>query len=81
VNIRQYIESGIIESYVLGLASAEEVAAFEKILPFYPEIQGALIEFESQLELFAVRSEIPPPPGIRGKLDGHFQDPPAVKPK
>lgn len=79
MNIQAYIESGIIESYALGLASSAEVAELEKNLPLYPEIRGALAEFEYQLELFAVRSEIPPPPGIRGKLDGDFRDLPAVR--
>lgn len=80
MNTRQYIESGIIESYALGLASPAEVAEFEKILPFYPDIQSALADFEYQLELFAMQSEIPPPPAIRGKLEGYFRDLPAIKP-
>jgi hypothetical protein len=79
VNIQQYIETGIIESYALGLASSEEAAEFEKLLSFYPEVQLALAEFEYQLELFAVQSEIPPPPGIRGKIEKQLRDLPVIK--
>ena len=31
MDIKEYIQSGIIEQYVLGLASAEEVAELEQL--------------------------------------------------
>jgi anti-sigma-K factor RskA len=50
VNIKEYISSGIIESYVLGLASAEERAEFENLCLQHPELVAARNKFEVSLE-------------------------------
>lgn len=50
MNIKDYISSGIIESYVLGLASAEERTEFEKLCREYPELVAARTSFELALE-------------------------------
>jgi anti-sigma-K factor RskA len=50
VNIQEYISSGIIESYVLGLASDEERTEFESMCATYPEVSKARNEFELSLE-------------------------------
>jgi anti-sigma-K factor RskA len=50
VNIKEYISSGIIESYVLGLATRQESEEFEKLSAQYPEIAAARNEFELSLE-------------------------------
>ncbi|MBN9380749.1 MAG: hypothetical protein J0H74_08295 [Chitinophagaceae bacterium] len=79
MKIQQYIASGIIESYVLGLASPEEASQLERLLPFYPELQAALSDFEFQLELFSIQHEEPPPPGLFQKIQDRVRDLPAVK--
>jgi len=50
VNIQEYISSGIVESYVLGLASPEERVEFEGLCVQYPELVAARTEFELALE-------------------------------
>lgn len=50
MNIREYISSGIVESYVLGLASPEESAEFERYCEQYPELAAARDAFEQSLE-------------------------------
>jgi anti-sigma-K factor RskA len=52
VNIQEYISTGIIESYVLGLASSPERAEFEAMCSAHPEIQKARDEFEQSLEKY-----------------------------
>ena len=79
MNIEQYITSGIIESYAMGLASPGEVAQLEKLLPLHPELQEALSDFEYQLELFSVENEIPPPPGTREKIEARLRELPAIR--
>jgi hypothetical protein len=79
LNIQQYITSGVIETYVLGLASAEEASQLERLLPFYPELQAALSDFGFQLELFAIQHEEPPPPGIFQKIRDRVRELPAVR--
>jgi len=79
VKIQEYIASGVIESYVLGLASPEEVAQIEELLPVHPQLQDALSDFEFQLELFALENEVPPPPGVREKIFDRLREVPAVR--
>jgi anti-sigma-K factor RskA len=56
VNIHEYISSGIIESYVLGLASEEERIEFEEMCDKYPELVEARNNFEMALEEQARRN-------------------------
>ena len=79
MNIQQYIASGIIESYVLGLASPDEADQLERLLPFYPELQAAVSDFGFQVELFAIQNEIPPPAGSFSKIQDRWRDLPVVK--
>jgi len=74
VNIELYIQSGIVESYALGLASPREVAEFEQLLPHYPVLREALSDFEYQLELFSIDSEVPPPPDIKKKIEARLRE-------
>ncbi len=50
MNIQDYISSGIVESYVLGLASPEERVEFESLCVQYPELVAARTNFELSLE-------------------------------
>jgi len=68
LNIQEYISSGIIESYVLGLASAEEKAEFEQLLKQFPELVQARTAFEESLEAFARKHAITPPAGTKENI-------------
>jgi len=81
VNIELYIQSGIIESYALGLATPFEVAEFEQLLPHFPELREALSDFEYHLELFSIDNEVPPPPELREKIKSRIREVPAVQEK
>jgi hypothetical protein len=79
LNIQQYITSGVIETYVMGLASPEEASQLERLLPFYPDLQAAISDFGFQLELFSIQHEEPPPPGTFQKIRDRVRELPAVK--
>ncbi len=49
MNISEFISSGIIESYVLGIASFEEIKNIHKIEKLYPEIINEINEVEYTL--------------------------------
>ncbi|HMG68346.1 MAG TPA: anti-sigma factor [Chitinophagaceae bacterium] len=68
MNIQEYISSGIIESYVMGLASNEEKAEFEQLCAQYPELKEARNNFELALEEQAKRNAISPPEGIKNRI-------------
>ncbi len=65
MNVQEYISSGIIESYVMGLASEAERAEFEQWCAKYPELVAAHREFEKELEQFASDHAVPPPVGVK----------------
>jgi anti-sigma-K factor RskA len=68
LNIQEYISSGIIESYVLGLASPEERLEFEKNCEAYAEIRAARENFEKALEEQAMENAHTPPSRLKGKV-------------
>ena len=80
VNIELYIQSGIVESYALGLATEPERDEFEQLMPHYPELGLALSEFEYQLELFAIENEVPPPTGTREQIEARLRETPMRRP-
>lgn len=68
MNIQEYISSGIVESYVLGLASAEERSEFETMCRQYPELEKARTDFELALEKAALQNAIAPPGELKEKI-------------
>ena len=68
MNIQEYISGGIIESYVLGLASEEERREFEKICEQYPEVLAARTAFEMALEKQAMENALAPPADLKNKI-------------
>lgn len=50
MNIKEYISSGIIELYVLGICSPAEEKEFESLRLQYPELDAAVLQYEGQLE-------------------------------
>lgn len=68
MNTQEYIQSGIIESYVLGMASSAEAAELEQLCLQYPEIKQALIDFELAFETNALSNAIAPPPQLKAQI-------------
>ena len=68
MNVQEYISTGIVESYVLGLASLEERSEFEKICQQYPEVLQARIAFELSLEKQARQNAIEPSAELKQKV-------------
>ncbi len=68
MDIQEYISSGIVESYVLGLASDEERREFEQLCKQYPELLAARIAFELAFEKQAVENAITPPGDVKSKI-------------
>lgn len=75
MNVQDYIESGSIESCVLGLASAEEQQELDRLCQEYPEILAARLAFENSLEITAMQGAVVPPKSVRDSfLEGIRQD-------
>lgn len=65
MNIQEYISSGIVESYVLGLASDEERVQFEQLCTRHDEVRAARDAFELSLEQQALAGAVAPPVQLR----------------
>jgi len=65
VNVQEYISGGIIESYVMGLATESERQEFEQKCAQYPEVAAALREFEEKWVKFALQNAVPAPEMVK----------------
>lgn len=78
MDIKAYIESGIIESYVLGMADDQERAELEQYSRQYPEIRAAIDAFELSLEQNAMANAIQPAAHVKAnilaEIAGEFSD-------
>lgn len=68
MDIKAYIESGILESYVLRLTSQEESAEVESMMAAHPEIANAVNEFEIKLEQQLIDNAIQPSSSVKEAL-------------
>lgn len=68
MNLKEYIASGIIESYVMGLASESERAEFEQMCGQYPELVAERRKFEESLEAYASAQALRPPKEVKAKI-------------
>jgi anti-sigma-K factor RskA len=68
VNLQDYIASGIIESYVMGLASESEKAEFEQMCAEYPALVAERRKFEESLEHYAAEHPVQPPLEVKVKV-------------
>ncbi|MGZ8557771.1 MAG: anti-sigma factor [Chitinophagaceae bacterium] len=68
MNVQDYISSGIVESYVLGLASPEEQVEFESMCRQHPEVLQARIDFELTLEQQAIQNAVAPPTALKQQI-------------
>ena len=76
MNIKEYISSGVVESYVLGLLSAQERFEFEQYCETYPELKAARESFELAIEKQAMENAVPPPGDIKQRILSALQQTP-----
>ncbi|RZM22680.1 MAG: anti-sigma factor [Pedobacter sp.] len=67
-NLKAYIESGVLELYVLGDLSPEEALQVEDMASPYPEIKDELSAIELALENYAMENAIDPSNDVETKL-------------
>jgi anti-sigma-K factor RskA len=78
VNVKEYITSGIVESYVLGLASDAERQEFENACAQYQEVAQARAGFEQALETQLLQEAIAPPIGLKARIEDHLFNQPVI---
>lgn len=68
MNTKEYISSGIIESYILGLASSEEAGILECVMKNNTEVKAAVEEAQKTLEDLATAQSVMPPADLKTKI-------------
>lgn len=68
MDIPVYIQSGVIESCVLGMASTQEMAELQRLRLEYPEVDEAIRQAEKWLQDTTRQYAVPVAAGIKEKL-------------
>ncbi len=68
MDIKKYIESGILEDYVLGLIADADAKAVEKNLIQYPALKTELYKIEDALATYAQSKAMPMPSGLSEQI-------------
>jgi len=68
VDIKEYIASGIIESYALGFSSDQERREVECMSSIYPEIKAELERTQIALEAYAESISVAPPVELKNRV-------------
>lgn len=68
MDIKKYIESGILEDYILGLISDSQIKEVEQNLLQYPELKKELNQIEDALATYAQAKAKPMPAGLSAQI-------------
>lgn len=68
MDIKRYIESGLLEQYVLGLTSIEESVEVEEYAERYPEVRTKIKRLQSCMNHYANAHAINPPQKLKKKI-------------
>jgi hypothetical protein len=65
----QYLKTGILEAYLLGITTEKEREEVQQLLTTDASILAELNELEADMESYFLRNAVPPPPGIREAIE------------
>jgi anti-sigma-K factor RskA len=68
VDAKEFISSGILEQYVLGTATAEEIQQVEQMVFIYPEVQKEIDSIRQSLEGYAASFAVKPDDTLKEKI-------------
>jgi anti-sigma-K factor RskA len=67
-DIKQFLESSLLEEYVLGIIDPAEVPKVEKFIRISPEVKSAYEGLQESMAMLAKKLAIPPPPGTKESI-------------
>jgi mannose-6-phosphate isomerase-like protein (cupin superfamily) len=62
---KEYIDSGVLEQYVLGIAGVEECVEVEQMAAAYPDIRKEIETISQSLEAYAMANAVQPNPVVK----------------
>lgn len=66
--VKAFLDSDLLESYLVGDCSAEEKARVERYIALYPEVRQAYAELQDRLEDYIRMHAVRPPEGTRERI-------------
>ncbi|WP_025145185.1 hypothetical protein [Pedobacter jeongneungensis] len=74
MEINKIIESGLMETYVMGIATEEEVQKVLSLKKEFPAFKDALEQLEYDIEVLAQSMSIEPPAGTLAKIEHEINE-------
>jgi len=68
VDIKEYIESGKLENYVLGICTPEERQEAECMARIFPEVRHELESIQASMEQYILANKVEPPASVKSKI-------------
>src|SRR5688500_863501 len=81
MELKTFIESGIIESYLLGTASMDEIRLVNDMIAKYPELKQEFEVIENSLLIAAESNTIAPDAKLKEKIFAQINTVPPVETK
>ena len=66
--IRIFLDTDLLEKYLLGTTNTEESLQVERYIAMYPEVRNIYNELQDNLETFAKMHAVKTPEGLRAKI-------------
>ncbi|MEO0527303.1 MAG: anti-sigma factor [Bacteroidota bacterium] len=66
--IRIFLDTDLLEKYLLGTTSTEETSQVERYIAMYPEVRDTYNELQENLETFAKMHAIKTPEGLKERI-------------
>lgn len=66
--IRIFLETDVLEKYLLGNTSDQETLQVERYIAMYPEVRNTYLELQENLESFARLHALKAPEGLKAKI-------------
>lgn len=79
MELQEFISSGILESYVLGTASAEEISRVQEMEKLHPEIRTEIEQIESSLMLYSEADGGTPSAGLKNRIESELFEQPKMR--
>lgn len=80
MELKDFLESGLLETYVLGQCSPEEIRTVEAMLAAHPEARAEKQAVESVLQKYALATAIAPPAWMKGRIMDLIAEVPTAPP-
>ncbi|KAA2215982.1 anti-sigma factor domain-containing protein [Maribacter flavus] len=71
--IKKFLETDLLENYLLGTTTDLEASKVEQYIAMYPEVREAYNELQESLEIFAKLHAIKSPEGLKEKITARIK--------